>query len=149
MKKINVPEETKELPKKTINPKSTIHNRVTKEFFINTDTLEVTQALIGKKVVNIVDGKKIGGIINEAEAYLGSVDSACHGYKGKTPKNAMMFKEGGHCYMFVCYGNNMLNYSIGKNDEPTAVLIRSLVMVDEVEKAKQLRAAKSIYIHIL
>jgi DNA-3-methyladenine glycosylase len=67
------------------------------------------------------------GVIVECEAYYGDRDPASHAYRGRTKRNAPMFKSGGHAYVYFVYGNHfMLNVVTGEADTPSAVLIRAL-----------------------
>jgi len=50
-----------------------------KEFF-NQPTLRVSRALLGKAIVRVYRGRKILGIVNEVEAYIGPDDRAAHSY---------------------------------------------------------------------
>ena len=48
--------------------------------------------------------------IVETEAYLGGHDLACHGSKGMTKRNAVMFGPAGRWDVYLCYGLHwMLN----------------------------------------
>jgi DNA-3-methyladenine glycosylase len=61
----------------------------------------------------------------EAEAYLGAHDLACHGARGMTPRNAVMFGPAGVWYVYLCYGLHwMLNVVTGGEGVPAAVLLR-------------------------
>lgn len=63
--------------------------------------------------------------IHEIELYDGFLDKASHAYKGKTPRNAVMFELGGCFYVYLCYGVHwMLNIVCGPKDYPSAILIR-------------------------
>lgn len=64
--------------------------------------------------------------ITEVEAYGGPEDSASHARFGCTPRNAPMWGEAGHAYVYLCYGIHwMLNVVVGKEGEAGAVLVRS------------------------
>lgn len=93
--------------------------------------LDVARELLGKKLVRAYRGATVSGMIVEAEAYLGADDSASHAYKGKTLRNAVMFGQPGHAYVYLVYGvHHMLNVVTGDERVPCAVLIRALVPVD-------------------
>jgi DNA-3-methyladenine glycosylase len=71
------------------------------------------------------DGKTTRHVVHETEAYLGGHDLACHGAKGMTPRNAVMFGPAGHWYVYLCYGIHwMLNIVTGPEGVPAAVLLR-------------------------
>ena len=95
------------------------------------DTLIVAKELLGKKIVRVIDGEKLEGIINEVEAYKGIEDKACHTYGGKrTPKTEVMWQEEGHAYVYIIYGMyNCLNIVTEKEGNPCAVLIRGIIPI--------------------
>lgn len=73
------------------------------------------------------DGRVISSRIMETEAYRGEEDRACHASKGKTVRTEMMYRRGGHAYIYLIYGiHELFNIVTGKEDEPQAVLIRAL-----------------------
>lgn len=95
--------------------------------FYDRGTLKVARALLGKKLVRRVGGVELGGMIVETEAYCGKTDSACHARRGKTPRNAVMFGQPGHSYVYFTYGMHyMLNLVTEEEGNPCAVLIRAL-----------------------
>jgi DNA-3-methyladenine glycosylase len=86
----------------------------------------VARELLGAwLVVRAADGRLSRHVVCETEAYLGAHDLACHGSKGMTKRNAVMFGPAGHWYVYLCYGMHwMLNIVTGAEGVPAAVLIR-------------------------
>ena len=90
--------------------------------------------LIGKKLVRVIDGKRMAGIITETEAYQGQEDLACHAHVGKTKRNEVMFGEGGRAYIYFTYGMHwMLNLVADLAEKPAAVLIRAVFPVEGLQ----------------
>lgn len=102
---------------------------LTKSFYIRTDVVAIAQELLGKWLMTEIDGVVTGGMIIETEAYKGPEDRACHAYQNRrTPRTEIMFAEGGHAYVYLCYGmHNLFNVVTGPRDLPHAVLIRALL----------------------
>ena len=95
--------------------------------FYNRPTLTVARQLIGARLVRVLDGIKLIGVITETEAYISENDLACHCKAGRTPRTAVMFEEPGHAYVYFTYGNHhMLNLVCGPEGSAGAVLIRAL-----------------------
>ena len=106
--------------------------------FFTVDTVTLAQNLIGKWLVTNINGKEIKAQISETEAYLAN-DSASHSYRGKTPRNQIMWQQGGTIYVYLCYGLHYLfNIVSGKINEPEAVLIRAVVGADGPAKTTKL-----------
>ena len=102
--------------------------------FYNHPTLTVARGLIGARLVRILDGVKLVGLITETEAYISGKDLACHAKAGRTPRTAVMFEEPGHAYVYFTYGNHwMLNVVTERVGFPAAVLIRAIQPVEGVE----------------
>jgi DNA-3-methyladenine glycosylase len=111
--------------------------------FYGRDTLKVAGALLGKKLVRQIDGHELSGMIVETEAYCGQADSACHAYRGKTNRNAVMFGEPGHAYVYFTYGMHyMLNLVTEDAENPCAVLIRAVVPLAGVVEMEARRKRK-------
>lgn len=94
--------------------------------------------LLGCRLVHQVDDCRIAGRIVEVEAYAGPEDAACHGYRGKTARNAPLFGPAGYSYIYFIYGMYWLANVIAKpqdvgNNYPAAVLFRALEPVEGLE----------------
>ena len=102
--------------------------------FYNRSTLTVARELIGARLVRILDGVKLVGLITETEAYISQKDLACHAKAGLTPRTAVMFGEPGHAYVYFTYGNHwMLNAVTEREGFPAAVLIRAIQPIEGIE----------------
>jgi DNA-3-methyladenine glycosylase len=108
--------------------------RVEREFYTR-DTLTVAQELLGKYIVRKIGKKFLVGKIVETEAYIGPKDRASHSFKWKvTKRNLAEFLEGGHIYIYLCYGMYwQLNITTSKNCIPECVLIRALEPVKDLK----------------
>lgn len=118
-------------------------------FYLRHDVVEVAQELLGKVLVTAWDGVYTAGRIVETEAYAGTVDRASHAYRGRTPRTAVMFGEGGVAYVYLCYGlHQMFNIVTNTEGLPHAILIRALEPMAGVEAMLQ-RTGKKIPDHTL
>jgi len=99
-----------------------------KAYYLNSDVVFLAKDLIGKYLFTKIDGQLSGGIITETEAYKGIEDRACHAFGGRrTPRNEMMYAEGGVAYVYLCYGiHPMLNVVTNQKNIPDAILIRAI-----------------------
>jgi DNA-3-methyladenine glycosylase len=96
--------------------------------FFKRDVLDVAPDLLSKILaIKSNDGNVRRFSISETEAYRGSDDNACHASRGRTPRTEIMYHEGGRLYVYFVYGMYwMLNIVTGPENDPQAVLIRSL-----------------------
>ena len=102
--------------------------------FYNRPTLTVARELLGARLVRILDGVKLVGLISETEAYFGFDDLASHAKAGRTIRTAPMFGPPGHAYVYFTYGNHwMLNAVTEKEGFPAAVLIRAIQPIEGIE----------------
>lgn len=95
--------------------------------FYTRPTLTVARELIGARLVRIMDGVRLTGLIAETEAYIGERDLGCHAKAGRTTRTAIMYGPPGHAYVYFTYGNHwMLNAVTEREGFPAAVLIRAI-----------------------
>jgi DNA-3-methyladenine glycosylase len=91
------------------------------------DAVSLAPELLGKLLCRKMGAKLVRLRITETESYYGEDDTACHAHKGKTKRTSIMYLEGGHAYIYLCYGVHwLLNVVTGKRDFPEAVLIRGV-----------------------
>lgn len=118
--------------------------RLNKDFY-KRDALIVAKELLGKYIVRQTCGHRLVAMITETEAYK-SDDKACHAYNyNKTERTSVMFNEGGIAYIYLIYGMyNCLNVVADKEGEPSAVLIRGIKPVEDMEYMSELRYKKPL-----
>ncbi|NKQ34920.1 MAG: DNA-3-methyladenine glycosylase [Chloroflexi bacterium] len=109
----------------------------------------VAPDLLGKRLVHLVNGRRLSGLIVETEAYCDSAerDLACHGDKANqgqpTARTAVMFGPAGHAYVYFTYGMHwMFNVVTGQPDQANAVLIRALQPEEGVEVMTERRGRR-------
>ena len=114
--------------------------------FFDRPTLTVARELIGTRLVRILDGAKLVGLITETEAYISEKDLACHAKAGLTPRTSVMYGEPGHAYVYFTYGNHwMLNVVTEKEGFPAAVLIRAIQPMEGVEIMMERRQERDTF----
>jgi DNA-3-methyladenine glycosylase len=100
--------------------------RLAAEFFAR-DPVSVARELLGKLLVRREGRRLLAGRIVEAEAYLGAADPAAHAYRGRTPRNAVLFGPPGHAYVYFIYGNHYCtNVSCLPVGDAGGVLLRAM-----------------------
>jgi DNA-3-methyladenine glycosylase len=100
---------------------------------------EAARALLGCRVT-------AGGVtvrLTEVEAYGGvGEDAASHSFRGRTPRNAVMFGPPGVAYVYFVFGMHWcLNVVTGRPGAASAVLLRAGEVVSGVDIARTRRPA--------
>lgn len=114
--------------------------------FYNRPTLTVARELIGARLVRILDGVKLVGIITETEGYIGEEDLACHAKAGRTPRTLPMYGPPGHAYVYFTYGHHwMLNAVTEREGFPAAVLIRAIWPIEGAEVMSARRQGRDTF----
>jgi DNA-3-methyladenine glycosylase len=115
---------------------------------VNVDLLahpaeEVAPKLLG----SILTCKTLEGTVSiaitETEAYSGTADPASHAYRGRTPRNAVMFGPAGHLYVYRSHGLHWCaNVVTATDGVASAVLIRAGRVIEGEHLARKRRGAK-------
>jgi DNA-3-methyladenine glycosylase len=117
---------------------SAIQKRFPRSFYLQSSTI-VAPRLLGAYLHRVVDGIELTGKIVETEAYA-SYDEASHAFRGKTPRNAVMFGDGGFSYVYFTYGmHHCFNITTNEAGLAEAVLIRAVEPLSGIEKMRLLR----------
>ena len=116
--------------------------RLSRDFFAR-DTLAVARGLLGHRLVRVLDGARVSGRIVEAEAYIGEDDQASHARFGRTKRNAAMFGNAGHAYVYFVYGmHHCLNIVTEREGAPAAVLVRALQPLEGIDIMRARRGGR-------
>jgi DNA-3-methyladenine glycosylase len=114
--------------------------------FYDRSTLTVARELIGARLLRILNGVKLVGLITETEAYISEKDLACHAKAGRTARTAVMYGEPGHAYVYFTYGTHwMLNVVTEREGFPAAVLIRAIQPIEGVEIMTARRSGRDTF----
>jgi DNA-3-methyladenine glycosylase len=102
------------------------------------DPVDAAQLLLGSFL-------EAGGVrvrVVEVEAYRGGDDPASHCYRGKTPRNEVMFGPAGFLYVYFVYGMHFCANVVSLIDGvPGAVLLRAGEVVSGEDIASSRRPA--------
>ncbi len=94
--------------------------------FFDRPVLTVAPALLGAVLAHQTADGLVAAEIVEVEAYRGATDPASHAFRGKTGRNAVMFGEPGHAYVYFTYGMHFcVNLVCQQPGEAAAVLLRA------------------------
>ncbi len=106
-------------------------------------SVDVAADLLGCTLTHETEAGTVTITVTEVEAYAGESDPASHAFKGQTARNAVMFGEAGHLYVYLSYGLHFCaNVVTGREGEASAVLLRAGRVVTGEEVARQRRGER-------
>ena len=98
--------------------------------------LEVAPLLLGA----LLRHGEVAVRLTEVEAYDGANDPGSHAFRGRTPRNAVMFGPPGHLYVYFTYGMHWCaNVACGPEGTASAVLLRAGEVVAGLDTARSRR----------
>jgi DNA-3-methyladenine glycosylase len=102
--------------------------------------VEVAPLLLGAHLTHDDGSEPVTVRITEVEAYMGSEDPGSHAFRGQTARNATMFGEAGHLYVYFTYGMHYCaNVVCGVPGHATGLLLRAGEVVGGLETARRRR----------
>ena len=115
---------------------------IPRDFFAR-HAVEVAPDLLGCVLEHETAAGLVAVELTEVEAYGGRSDPASHAYRGKTPRNAVMFGPPGHAYVYFTYGMHFcVNVvCLGEEGSTSAVLLRAGAVIagEDLARARRTR----------
>jgi DNA-3-methyladenine glycosylase len=106
--------------------------------------LQVAPRLLGAVLRHETPDGAVSVRLTEVEAYDGEVDPGSHAYRGPSARNAVMFGEPGHLYVYFTYGMHFCaNVVCGPSGKASAVLLRAGQVVEGADLARARRRSGS------
>ncbi len=126
-----------------MNCSKLVHTRPLPRSFYQRDTVEVACDLLGTLLLRMHHSHCLVGRIVETEAYCGTIDPASHAARGKTMRNAPLFGQVGHAYVYLIYGLHY-GFNVVARDAHTVaggILIRA---IEPLEGIKDMMLARHV-----
>ncbi len=104
------------------------------------NAIEAANYLLGAHIIRTLNnGEVLEAKIVETESYHQS-DPASHTHRGQTKRNAAMFGNAGHAYVYFTYGMHWcFNVTAGEKGEGAGVLIRAAEPIKGEARMRELR----------
>lgn len=110
--------------------------------------VDVAPRLLDARLVTVVDGERVVLRITEVEAYhgLGSGDvhdPGSHARMGQTARNATMWGEPGHLYVYLSHGiHSCVNVACSPAGQGNGLLLRAAQVVEGSDVARARRSVR-------
>jgi len=114
---------------------------IPRDFFAR-PAVQVAPDLLGVVIEHQTADGLVAVELTEVEAYMGASDPASHAYRGRTPRNAVMFGPPGHAYVYFTYGMHFcVNVVCLGDGSASAVLLRAGAVIagEELARARRTR----------
>jgi DNA-3-methyladenine glycosylase len=113
--------------------------------FFDRPAPEVAPALLGCVLAHETPEGVVAVELTEVEAYAGELDPASHAYRGKTPRNAVMYGPPGYAYVYFTYGMHFcVNVVCLPAGTANAVLLRAGRVIAGEDLARRRRSARRL-----
>lgn len=105
--------------------------------FFDRAAVEVAPELLGRVIEHRTADGLVAVRLTEVEAYAGEEDPASHAFRGRTGRNATMYGEAGHAYVYFIYGmHHCINLVCLGPGVAAAVLLRAGEVVEGLDLAR-------------
>jgi DNA-3-methyladenine glycosylase len=109
---------------------------------------DVAPRLLGGVLETVIAGERVAVRLTEVEAYHGLgtgpvADPGSHARMGQTPRNATMWGEPGHLYVYLSHGiHSCVNVVCGAEGVAGGILLRAGEIVEGADAATRRRLAR-------
>jgi DNA-3-methyladenine glycosylase len=104
---------------------------------------DVAPSLLGARLTSTTPVGTVAVELTEVEAYDGTSDPASHAFRGRTPRNEVMFGPAGFLYVYFSYGMHWCaNVVAGAEGAASAVLLRAGRVVEGLDLARARRGPR-------
>lgn len=115
--------------------------------------LEIAPRLLGGTLTTVIDGETVVVRLTEVEAYHGAgtgavPDPGSHARMGRTARNATMWGEPGHLYVYLSHGiHSCVNVVSGPEGMAGGILLRAGEIVEGRDAATRRRRERRGVVH--
>jgi DNA-3-methyladenine glycosylase len=120
------------------------HPELLPRAFFDRPSTQVAPDLLGCVFWSDTQAGRVAVRLVEVEAYEGEADPASHAFRGQTARNAVMYGEAGHAYVYFTYGMHFcVNLVCLPAGQASAVLLRAGEVIEGADLAATRRPGGS------